>query len=246
MAWKKDAEGKLVLDAEGNPFYVGGDGNEVAINGEYVGQLRGEAAANRNELKKAKEQLSAFDGIDPSAAREAVTKLKDIDLSKMIDASKLDEVRGEVSKSFQSKIDELTGQLGERDKNIHGLLVSNAFKGSKFISEKTVLPPDVAESFFGKNFKVENGVAVGYDGSDPIYSHQNPGQIAGVDEALEIMVNSYAGKDSILKGSGATGTGAQGSVNGQSGGKTMNRQQFDGISPQEQAGFVKSGGAVTD
>jgi len=245
MAWKKDEDGNLVL-SEGNPIYVGNDGQEVVTTGEYVGKLRGEAAANRNELKKAKEQLSAFDGIDPSAAREAVTKLKDIDLSKMIDASKLDEVRGEVSKSFQGKIDELTKAVGERDQNIHGLLVSNAFKGSQFIKEKTVLPPDVAESFFGKNFKVENGAAVGYNGTDPIYSHQNPGRLAGVDEALEIMVNSYAGKDNILKGSGASGSGAQGSNASGQGSKSITRQQFDSKSPQEQASFAKSGGTISD
>ena len=208
MAWKKDESGALVL-SEGNPVYVGNDGNEVVTSGEYVGQLRGEAAANRKELKKMKETLSAFDGIDPSNAKDALEKLKDIDLSKMIDASKLDDVRSEVSKSFQGKIDELTNSLGERDQNIHGLLISNAFKGSQYIKDKTVLPPDVAESFFGKNFKVEDGVAVGYNGADPIYSNQNPGQLAGVDEALEIMVNGYSGKDNILKGSGASGSGAQ-------------------------------------
>ena len=210
MAWKKDESGALVL-SEGNPVYVGNDGNEVVTSGEYVGQLRGEAAANRKELKKMKETLSAFDGIDPSNAKDALAKLKDIDLSKMIDASKLDDVRSEVSKSFQGKIDELTNSLGERDQNIHGLLISNAFKGSQYIKDKTVLPPDVAESFFGKNFKVEDGVAVGYNGADPIYSNQNPGKLAGVDEALEIMVNGYSGKDNILKGSGASGSGAQGS-----------------------------------
>ena len=243
MAWKKDESGALVL-SEGNPVYVGNDGNEVVTSGEYVGQLRGEAAANRNELKKAKESLSLFDGIDPSNAKDALTKLKDIDLSKMIDASKLDDVRSEVSKSFQGKIDELTTTLGERDQNIHGLLVSNAFKGSQYIKDKTVLPPDVAESFFGKNFKVENGVAVGYRGQDPIYSNQNPGKLAGVDEALEIMVNGYSGKDNILKGSGASGSGAQGSNTTGSGSKSMSRDQFDSLSPQEQGGFARDGGTI--
>lgn len=244
MAWKKDENGGLIADESGNPVLVNADGKEQAINDGYIGQLSSEAANRRRELKTATEALSKFDGIDPSAAADALQKLKNIDLSKMVGLDKLDEVRGEVSKSYQAKLDELTNGMTDKDKQIHGLLVSNAFKGSKFLSDKTILPPDLAEAYFGKNFKVENGKAIAMKDGEPIYSAINPGKHADVDEALEIMVNGYSSKDSILKGSGASGTGSQ-QNNGSGGGvKTASREQFSKMQPAEQMGFVKSGGTI--
>jgi len=245
MAWKKDESGALVL-SEGNPVYVGNDGNEVVTSGEYVGQLRGEAAANRNELKKMKETLSAFDGIDPSNAKDALAKLKDIDLSKMIDASKLDDVRSEVSKSFQGKIEDLTGQLDSSSKMIHKMKISDGISNSPFLA-KTIFgkTPEVAVSYFGGNFDLdEGGNAFASKDGETIYSNQNPGKNATVDEALEHLINNHPQRDNFLLGSGASGSGAQGSNTNGSGSKSMSRDQFDSLSPQEQGGFARDGGTI--
>lgn len=45
-------------------------------------------------------------------------------------------------------------------------------------------------------------------GGNPIYSRKNPGELADFDEALEIIISQYPHKDSILRGSGASGAGA--------------------------------------
>ena len=50
--------------------------------------------------------------------------MQGVDLSKMVDAGKLDEVRAEVGKSYQQRIDELTSQLetlNKRAKNLQSM-----------------------------------------------------------------------------------------------------------------------------
>jgi len=247
MAWKTDADGNLVLDS-GNPVYVGNDGNEVVASGEYVGQLRGEAMANRIELKTAKDQLKAFEGIDPSKASEAIAKLKDIDLSKMISSDKLDEVRAEVEKSFQGTIDELKGQVESKSGIIHKMKISGGIQGSEFL-KKTIFKdtPEVADSYFAKHFSIdESGEAVATLNGETIYSVENPGKPASVNEALGIIVGQHPQKDHFLLGNGASGSGAQGSNASGQGSKSITRQQFDSKSPQEQASFAKSGGTISD
>lgn len=73
------------------------------------------------------------------------------------------------------------------------------------------------QAYFGKAFSIEEGKVVAKDANgNKLYSAASPGDLAGFDEALEMLVNQYPGKDHILKGSGASGSGAQG---GHGGGK---------------------------
>ena len=74
--------------------------------------------------------------------------------------------------------------------------------------------------------------------------HQLPsrtrhGEPADFDEALELLVDAYPHKASILKGSGASGGGASGGSGGSGGKKTFTRQQFAGLDPRQQAAVAK-------
>lgn len=205
MAWKKDEDGKLIVDDSGNPIRVDTNGSETAIDDNYISTLNSEAASRRKELSDYK---SKFDGIDPKAAKEALQKLESIDLSKMVESGEVEKIKSQISQSYDGKIGELTKQLEGSNAKIRSLLVSNAFSASQFIKEKTTLLSDIAEAYFGKNFEVRDGQAVGLDvNGNPIYSTKNPGQLATVDEALEAMINNHPQKDHILRGSGAHGSG---------------------------------------
>jgi len=211
MAWKKDDNGNIVL-VDGNPVLIGGDGSERAIADNFISDLNNEAATRRREVNELKGSLSKFDGIDIDEAKKALETTKNIDLSKMVGLDKLEEVRTDVAGQFKGQMDALTESLNGANDQIRQLLVSNAFASSQFVSENTVLLPDFAESYFGKHFKVENNQAVAYQGDQPILSMEKPGQLAGFDEALKILVNAHPNKDSILKGAGASGSGSQGSM----------------------------------
>jgi hypothetical protein len=70
--------------------------------------------------------------------------------------------------------------------------------------------------------------------------------VAKFDEALEILIDQYPYRDSILKSTGASGGGAQGGSGGGSGGKTMSRAAFDALPPAKQAEVARSGTTFTD
>ncbi|WVM90955.1 DUF6651 domain-containing protein [Halopseudomonas pachastrellae] len=87
--------------------------------------------------------------------------------------------------------------------------MGGAFGRSKMIADKLAIPADLVQARFGQAFKIEDGKTVAYDGNgNKIYSHSRPGEIADFDEALEILVEQYPHRDSILKASGANGGGA--------------------------------------
>jgi hypothetical protein len=109
----------------------------------------------------------------------------------------------------------LAEKLAKREEQIRTLLVRNAVASSRFITEKTLLPPGVALDVFSRIFTVEEidgtlvPVAHGPSG-EPIMSRANPGQFADTEEAIEIYVlNHFPERDAILKG-GSGGSGAGG------------------------------------
>jgi hypothetical protein len=112
-----------------------------------------------------------------------------------------------------------------------------------------VIPADMVQARFGAAFKLEDGNrVVGYDANgSKIFSKAKPGDLADFDEALEILVDGYAQRDSILKGkNGAGGGSSGGSGNGGDKGSTWTRPQFDAASPAQRMEFSKAGGKVVD
>lgn len=112
-------------------------------------------------------------------------------------------------------VSRLQEQLAKRDEQIRTLLVRNAVASSRFLQEKTLLPPGVALDVFSRIFTVEeiDGelVPVAHLSSgEPVMSRTNPGKPAGPEEAIEIYVlNHFPERDAILKG-GSGGSGAGG------------------------------------
>ena len=249
MKLKLDAQGHAVIQ-DGKPVYIHDDGSEVPFDAPAamvkITELNSESKNHRLEAKAAKEKLSAFEGIeDPAAAMKALQTIKNLDDKKLIDAGEVDKVKKAVSEAYEIKLADANKIIGEKDGHIYKLEVSNRFSSSKYINEKTVLPPDIAEATFGRNFKIENGKVVGYLNGNPIYSKQKPGELADFDEALPTMIDAYPAKDRILKGSGASGSGAQQSTGGGNG-KVVKLSDFNNMKPVERSTFMANGGAVEE
>jgi hypothetical protein len=164
----------------------------------------------RDARSKLEKQVKKFDGIeDPTEALKAIETMKNLDQKKLIDAGEVEKVKAEVTKAMQSKIDELQNTVQEKDSVLTKELIGGRFARSKFIGEKMAIPHDLVEARFGQNFKIEDGQVVAYDQhGNKVYSQDRPGELAEFDEALNILVNQYPYKDSILKGSDAFGGGA--------------------------------------
>lgn len=208
MQLKVDENGHAVLQ-DGKPVYVRDDGSETAFDADHaIKQIR-KLSDERDTLRG---KASAFEGLDPEAARKAVETVKNLSDKKLIEAGEvqkvIDERLSEASKAYESK-------LTERDSQIRKLMVTSRFATSSAV-KRTTLPPDIAERVFGEAFKVEGDRVVGYLNGQPILSKEKYGEPADFDEALSVIVDAYPGKESILRGTGNSGGGATGglAVNG--------------------------------
>jgi hypothetical protein len=249
IEYVKNEDGSIKVGENGNPMVRDGD-QEYELDAIHLSskipELQKEAKNHRLKAKELQEQLEKYQGIDdPEKAREALQTVQHLEDEKLIDAGKAEEMKRQIREQYESKMAEKDQELSKRDQQIHQLVISNAFANSRVINEQTVLPHDVAEAYFGKHFKVENGQAIAYDSAgNVIYSKERPGEPANFDEALQTIINQYPQKDRILKAT----PGGSGAVPGDKAakGRTISRSQFEQLAPQERMSFVKSGGQISE
>jgi len=251
MKLKLDDKGNAILQ-DGKPVYIKDDGTEIPFDGAQafgkISQLNGSEAAMRRRAEEAEAKLKGYEGIeDPEAARHALEKIKNIDDKKLMDSGKVEEVKQAAIKAAEEKhlgaikaaqkqVEELQAKYQDTQRLLHEEKIGGGFERSKFIKEKIAVPADMVRAAFGQHFKVQDdGSMVALDKEKkPIYSKNRMGEIADLDEALEVLVDSYPYKDQILKSSGNSGSGASAS-NGTGGKKTYTRAQFAALDPATQS-----------
>ena len=227
MKLKIDEDGKVVLSENELPVWVLDDESEIAYDVPKVitdlQKANNESAGRRKKIEELEAKIKPYEGIDPDAAKKALETVKNFDDKKLMEAGEVEQIKKATGEAYELKIDELTkaytaqiedrdGLIKKKDRQINDLLIKGAFEASKFLKEKTTMPPDLANSHFGKYFTVEEvdgtlRTVASFNG-ERIYSTVRPGQIANPEEAIEQLINKYPYKDSILKGTGGSGTGA--------------------------------------
>jgi hypothetical protein len=238
MKLKIDESGNAVLD-NGNPVYVNDVGKEITLDPPAMHLVIGKVNVENRRLREANENaealVKAFDGIDAAAARKAMELVKNLDDSKLIDAGKVEEIRAAAVKSVEDKYKPITEEAERLKRELYTERVGGQFARSKYIAEKTILPPDIAQAAFGQYFELKDGKILARDASgNTIYSDANPGNPADFDEALEKLVSGSANRDRILKGSGHTGSGTNG-VDGSTGARVVTREQLAKMNPMQSA-----------
>lgn len=250
MKLKLDEQGHVVVQ-DGKPVYVHDDGKEIPFDApaalSKITALNGEAKSHRERAEAAEKTAKAFEGIeDAEAARKALDVVKSLDQKKLIDAGEVEKVKAEISKAFQTQLEQVSGKAKALEEQLYAEKIGGSFARSKVIAEKLAIPADLVQARFGQAFRIEEGKVVAYDASgNKIFSRARPGDLADFDEALESLIEQYPGRDLILKASGASGSGA-GASQGAGGGKTMNRAQFDALDPAGKAEAVKAGTKFVD
>jgi phage terminase Nu1 subunit (DNA packaging protein) len=247
MKLKLDANGNVVTkDVNGNklPVYVHDDGKEVEFDAAQtvstISRLNAEAKAHREAKEAAEGKLSAFAGItDPKAAITAMNKLKDLDLTKLVDAGELDKVRSEVARVYEERLADATAQLQGLQDTLYEKEIGSVFANSAFVKKSLAIPADIVQARFGSNFGIEQGQIYAVDNSgNKIFSRVRPGELADPEEALSILVDQYPHKESILRGSGSSGSGSQGGSGG-GGSKTITRAQWESLGVAEKAAAAR-------
>jgi hypothetical protein len=250
---KLDEKGAVVVQ-DGNPVYIAEDGKDIVFDYDAtlgtIGRLRSEAKGHREAKESAETKLKAFEGIeDPAKALKALETVKNLDDKKLIDAGEVERIKQEAGKGYDEKLraveEKYKPVIGERDSYkdaLHREIIGGAFSRSKFIADKVAIPADLVQSKFGTSFTIsEDNKIVAKDASgNQIYSRANPGNIADFDEALQSIIEAYPYKDSILKGSGASGGGAGGNGGGHGGKRTVTRAAFDAMVPADKVATAKA------
>jgi len=258
-----EVDGKTYAEVQdGKPVYLADDGKTIAFDAPTtvatISRLNGEAKSHREAKEAAEAKLKAFDGItDAEAARKALEITANLDSGQLVAAGKVDEIKAAAKKAAEDQVANAVKAANERVKeletnynkiqsDLYGEKVGGAFSRSKFIADKVAVPSDLVQAMFGQRFKVEDGKIVGYDAAgNKLFSRSKPGEIADFDESLEMLVDSYANRDAILKGTGNSGSGTRES-NGTGGGKSMSRTAFEALDPGGKAKAMADKVALVD
>jgi hypothetical protein len=241
MKLKIDGNGVAILQ-DGKPLYVQDDGTEIAFDAgqafETAKTLRNEAKTYREERDALKKKVQDFSGIDdPAKAAKAIQFMESMNGKTAMDDEAIQKLINSAVKPLQEQLADKDKAILELDGNLYKLQVSNRFASSNYLKEKTTLIPDIAEAYFGKNMKYENGKFVAVDGKgEQIFSRVKAGETADFDEAIQILIESHPMKDHLLRASGASGSGATGS-NGTGGRQETNLSSRDKI----KAGLIAAG-----
>jgi hypothetical protein len=259
-----DGKTYVVTDDKGLPIYVHDDGKEVshdaAATVQTITRLNGEAKTHREAKEAAETRLKDFEGIeDPAAARTALETVANLGAGELKTAAQVEEIKAAARKAAEDNVvaakkglEEQVAKLTKENGDLRGgwdnEKIGTAFSGSKFVKEKTLLPPAAAAKIFGDKFKVEDGKLVGYkaDGSK-IYSREKPGELAQFDEAVSQLVDEYPDRADILRAEGGgSGGRQQGGGGGGGDGKTISRREFDGLDAGARMAKMKEGVTVVD
>jgi len=232
-----DAEVDVIEVKDGNPVWLGADGQESTLGGDTIANLNREAKTHREAKEAAEAKLKLHEGIDPVKAREALELVGKIDQKKLIDAGEVDRVKGDIAKTYEERIAATEAAAAAANKRADDTLIDNVFANSKFINEKVAVPRDMLKATFGNRFGVEDGKVVVFDtdGKTKLLSKVKQGEYADFDEGLSVIVNGYAAKDAILKGGNHSGSGNNGGGGGGKPGQARySREEYNALPPNEQ------------
>lgn len=253
MKLKLDDKGNVVVQ-DGKPVYIKDDNTEVAFDVVQAMQsnasLRRENQTHREARESAEGKLKVFEGVDPEAARKALETVSKLDAKQLVDSKGIEALRTQMTEQHAAALkaveEKYAPVIQERDTfrdQLHAEKVGNAFATSKFVTDKLAVPVDMVQAVFGNSFKVEDGKVVAYNGKDKILSPSKMfAEPASFDEALAILVDGYASKNAILKGSGMNGGGSNGSGSGNGGKARYTRAEVDKMDPIAQGDIYRNVG----
>lgn len=202
--YKLTADGTIEVK-DGKPVVIGDDGKEYVVDAigaqDTISKLHAEAAEHRKKSSERGKRLEAFGDIDPEKAKEALTTVANLSNDHKLEVENL---KSGLNKTWQEKYDAKVAENKTLGDSLYKATVTAKFATSEIV-KKTVLTPDIAAKVFGENFGFD-GTAKDANGN-AIYSKTKPGELASFDEALEILIDAYPGKASILRGTGTDGSG---------------------------------------
>lgn len=253
-----DVNGQTYAALKDNqPLYIHDDGHEAPFDAAgaiaAISRLNSEQRTRRETNEQLQAKLQGYEGIsDPAAALAALEMVGKLDAKKLIDIGEVDKVKADMQKVFDDKLARADAQYKpivkkaqELEQQLKSERVGYAFASSKLVADQLAIPVDIARTFFGSHFDVVEGQVAAVDKEGrPFVSRNNPSVNATFDEGLQILIDAYPHRDTILKGTGATGGGARPGHG--KGDKTLTRTEFEALDPSARMAHIKGAGQVVD
>jgi len=230
----KVTDGKPTVLDEGKEFGI----DAIGANNRFT-EVVTQRDGLKKDLDKVNTTLETFAGIDDPLA--AIKAMQDVGSMGDKQQVELDTQRDAINKSWETKQATWETSDVEKSKALRKATIERDFATSKTVDGLTI-PADIAFTMFGKQFN-DDGTANDANGN-PIYSVENPGQLAKGEDAIAQVIAGYANVAQITKAD-STGGGANGGSDGDGNAKTVTRQQFDAMTPADKMKFSTSGGKVT-
>lgn len=226
MKYVLNADGSIKIGPGGHPMVdpevAGKEHHEIDAIGAQtrITTLNTESAGYRKRAQTAEKALKPFEGIDANAATEAIATVATLGDDHKADMTKL---KTDLEASYKTAVDGKDTEIKDLNGKLYALNVTNKFSTSEIV-KKTILPPDIAATYFGKHFQ-EDGSAKDSSGN-VIYSKEKPGEPAGFDEALGVIIEQYPQKANILLSDNQQGGGGHNQGGGGGGGELSSRDSI--------------------
>jgi hypothetical protein len=177
------------------------------------------------ELRKAKDALKRYDGVDPDRYTELTKAAEEAEAQKLQTEGKWEEMKQRLTDAHKKELEKSAGEVSKRDRVIEQLTVENELSAA--IEKANILPEH--RRTVRNHLKVEGGPKVVWEGDVPI------GLMGEV--PIAEYVESWAKTDEAapyLPPSGAGGSGARPGGGG-SGGVTS---KADLKTPRDKAAYI--------
>lgn len=194
------------------------DSKDGKTDDEKAGLLR-EVMEKKSTIKELKDQLKAFEGIDPAAVRALIEEKRQAELAAEEAKGNFDRVKQMIveaheseKKSLSDTIADLQAQIAARDSELDKLTIGQSFALSSFIGDELTLTPSKAKLVYGSYFERVDGKTVGYDkpagASDRTMLVGANGEPLSFEDAMRKIVDADPEKDKLLKTKVAPGAGS--------------------------------------
>lgn len=176
---------------------------EVMSKKKVIGELQSTITRLQDDLKR-------FDGIDPDAVKTMLEKQKQEQEQELERKGEYDRLKAQMIENHKREIGELNERISSIQSTLESALnqnaeltVGNAFSGSVFIKDETVLTAAQTRKLYGDHFAYVDGQVVGYDkpagSSERTILVDSVGNPLPFDEALKKVIESDPEKDTILR-----------------------------------------------
>jgi hypothetical protein len=214
MKLKLNEDGQVVL-TDGHPTYLNEQGADViadyskafstietlTLNAE---KATTDAVAHVNALTTLQQKHDALEAANAEAKAED-KPASDKPNQALLDLQASNQSLSDANKDLNEKVLAAAKVKSANDLN-------DIFSNSKVASERLHIPTDMTKALFASKFSQDDSgsfYVANADGSK-LMSQSNAGQVATSEECISHLIDNYAHKDSILKGSNSSGSGTTG------------------------------------